>query len=110
MKQAIGVLLSYFPNIKFTNTIKTQPYGTIYKNSFLNTLAYFETDMSIDEIQLRLKTIEKSMGRQLVDEKEWEIIIDIDLIKWNNKVIKPDDFKRGYMHDLMLQIQNIVNK
>lgn len=110
MEQATNYLLSYFPNIKFTSTIETEPHGAIYKSFFLNALAYFETNMSKDQLSLQLKTIEKDMGRQPAHKAEGKIIIDIDLAIWDNDVLKPDDFKHGYMQVLMSQIQEIIGK
>lgn len=109
MKQARDYLSSYFPTIKFTTTIETEPYGTIYKDSFLNSLAYFETDLSKDEILLRLKTIEGKMGRLPSHKTTGKIIIDIDLIKWDNEMLKSDDFKRDYMQQLFQEMEQIKN-
>ncbi|NLZ94803.1 MAG: hypothetical protein GX921_03125 [Bacteroidales bacterium] len=109
MEQAIDYLLSYFPSIKFTSTIKTEAYGENYTAPFLNSLAYFETYKSKDEVELKLKAIEKKMGRKTSHKTEGKIIIDIDLIKWDNEVLKPNDFKRDYMHELMLEVQKFVD-
>lgn len=109
IEQAIDYLLSYFPSIKFTSTIETEAYGENYKAPFLNSLAYFETYKSKDEVELKLKAIEKKMGRKPFHKTEAKVIIDIDLIKWNNEVLKPDDFKRDYMHELMLEVQKFVD-
>ena len=108
MKQATDYLRYYFPNIKFTSTIETKPYGDMFTTPFINALAYFETDKSKDEIQLQLKLIEKKMGRKSSHKKEGVIIIDIDLIKWNNEVLKPDDLKRDYMQQLLQEINAIL--
>ncbi len=107
MKRAIDSLRSYFPNIIFTSTIESAPYGANFYGRFLNSLAYFETNMPKDEIQLRCKSIERNMGRQPTHKAEGKIIIDIDLIKWDNEVLKPEDFKRGYMKELLIQVQDI---
>lgn len=110
MKRATDYLRYYFPNIKFTSTIETKAYGDMFTTPFVNALAYFKTDLSKDEIQLRLKEIEKNMGRISSHKTEGIVIIDIDLIQWNNEVLKPDDFKRGYMHELMFEIDDSSNK
>ena len=110
MKQATDYLLYYFPNIKFTNTIETEPHGAVFTTPFINALAYFETDLSKDEIHLRLKAIEKNMGRLPSHKEEGVIIIDIDLIKWNNELLKPDDFKRDYIQQLLREMEKIINQ
>lgn len=109
LRQAIKSLLIYFPTIQFTKIIKSKPHGASYKSSFLNTLGYFETNMSKDEIILRFKSIEKNMGRQPSHKAEGKVIIDIDLIKIDEEVLKPDDFERSYMSELLSEIMEITN-
>ena len=101
LNRAKSVLLSYFPNIQFTVNIESEPYGENYKNWFLNTLGYFESDLSKDELISYFKNIEKSMGRSNDDKAEGKVIIDIDLLKWNNEILKPDDFERNYVRELL---------
>lgn len=108
MKQATDYLRFYFPNIKFTSTIETMPYGDMFTTPFVNALAYFETDLSKDEIQLILKTIEKNMGRLPSHKSEGVIIIDIDLVQLNNETLKSDDFKRDYMQQLLREMEQII--
>lgn len=108
MKQAIDYLYYYFPNIKFTSTIETDPFGAVYTASFLNAIAYFETNLSKDEIQLILKTIEKNMGRLPSHKSEGVIIIDIDLVQLNNEILKSDDFERDYMQQLLREMEQII--
>ncbi len=109
LKRAIESLHSCFPQIRFTTITESEPCGEQYIGLFLNTLAYVKTNMSKDDIQLCIKNIEKKMGRQPTHKAEGKIIIDIDLIQWDNEVLKPDDFKRDYMHGLLLQIKDIAN-
>ena len=110
MKRAIDSLHSCFPNIQFTTIIESVACGAIFKGPFLNTLAYFETNMVKEDIKVRFKGIEKNMGRQPSHKAEGIVIIDIDLIQWNNEVLKPEDFKRDYMCELLEQVQDIVSK
>lgn len=108
MKQAKNLLLSYFQNIKFTSTLKTEAYGENYTEPFLNSLAFFETEKKKDEVEWLLKLIEKKMGRKPSHKSEGRIIIDIDLIKWNNEVLKPNDLKQDYMPQLLLEVQKFT--
>ena len=110
LKRAIDNLYACFPNIRFTKIIESEPYGKSFRGPFLNTLAYFETNLKKDEIQLRFKTIEKHMGRQPADKTQGIVTIDIDLIQWNSEVLKPEDFKRDYMNELLIQVEDIMSK
>ena len=108
MRQATDYLLYYFPGIKFTSTIETDPFGPVYTAPFFNALAYFKTDLSKDEILLQLKLIEKTMGRLPSHKEEGIVVIDIDLVQWNNEILKPDDYKRNYIKQLLLEMQEII--
>ncbi len=101
MNRAKSILKSYFPTIQFTINIENKPFGENYKHWFLNTLGYFKSDLSKNEIISHCKHIEKTMGRLVEHKLEGKVIIDIDLIQWGDEIIKPDDFKRSYVIDLL---------
>mgnify|MGYP001164608272 CR=1 FL=1 len=101
MYRAKSILQSYFPTIQFTIDIENKPFGQNYKQWFLNTLGYFKSDLSKNEIISRCKHIEKTMGRLVEHKSEGKVIIDIDLIQWGDEIIKPNDFKRSYIIDLL---------
>lgn len=101
LNRAISSLLTYFPTIQFTEVTESSPYGNSYVGSFLNALAFFHTDLCKEELVIDLKKIEKSMGRLPNHKAEGKVIIDIDLIKWDDEIIKPEDFQRSYITDLL---------
>lgn len=102
LNRAMHNLRNHFPSIQFTRVIKSKPYGEeIYKHSFLNMLAYFKTNISRNEIVMLLKTIEENMGRKPEHKLNGKVIIDIDLIKWNDEIVKSEDFKRSYVRELL---------
>lgn len=101
LNHAKSILQSHFPNIQFTVDTKNKPYGENYKDWFLNTLGYFESDLCKSKLISQFKHIEKTMGRTANDKAEGKVIIDIDLIRWDNEILKPDDFKRSYIVDLL---------
>jgi 2-amino-4-hydroxy-6-hydroxymethyldihydropteridine diphosphokinase len=44
-----------------------------------------------------LKTIEKEAGREKEDKKREKVCLDIDLLVFDNRVLKPEDLKRDYI-------------
>ena len=104
LNRAIHLLKRDFPSINFTSIIESKPYGSQYKRPFLNTLAYFHTTMNKEDLISILKKNEINMGRKPKDKSNGKIVIDIDLIKWNNELIKPEDFKRSYVRKLLLEV------
>ena len=98
-KQKLDVV---FPNIKYTPVCESNPYGLKYKRYFLNLLASFSTEKNPNEICLKMKQIESEMGRKTDDKSKGRVIIDIDLVRYDNEVLKPKDFERSYVQDLLV--------
>lgn len=90
-----------FDNILYSQTLITMPYGKVYKNDFLNQLAVIETNENQEEINKKLKSIEKVIGRDRNDKISGYVKIDVDLVIWNNHVLKEEDMKRSYVAELL---------
>lgn len=90
-----------FSEITYSKTSITTPYGNIYKDDFLNQLAFIYTSEAKEEILKRLKSIEKKIGRNVTDKVNGSVKIDIDLVIWNEEILKPDDMERSYIIDLL---------
>jgi len=90
-----------FEDIHYSKTSVTSPYGIVYKEDFLNQLAIIYTKKEREEVALFLKKIEKEIGRNDADKKKGIVKIDIDLVIWNDEVLKPADITRSYIADLL---------
>jgi 2-amino-4-hydroxy-6-hydroxymethyldihydropteridine diphosphokinase len=94
-----------FEEIHYSGISITSPYGTHYKNDFLNQLAITYTHKEKEEISLLLKSIEKRMGRKKEDKKKGVVKIDIDLISWNEDILRPAEISRSYIADLLPELE-----
>jgi 2-amino-4-hydroxy-6-hydroxymethyldihydropteridine diphosphokinase len=94
-----------FEEIHYSGTSVTPPYGAHYKDDFLNQLAIAYTHKEKEEISLLLKSIENEMGRKKADKEKGVVKIDIDLVIWNNDILKPAEISRGYIADLLPGLQ-----
>ncbi|MDR2956120.1 MAG: 2-amino-4-hydroxy-6-hydroxymethyldihydropteridine diphosphokinase [Prevotella sp.] len=92
---------SIFSDISYSKTSLTEPYGTKYKSDFLNQLAVIYTTHTQKEVSLSLKEIERKMGRKDNDKEKGIVKIDIDLVIWNEEVLKPTDISRAYITNLL---------
>lgn len=90
-----------FSEITYSKTSITTPYGNTYKDDFLNQLAFIYTSGTKEEILKKLKSIEKKIGRNAIDKVSGSVKIDIDLVIWNEEILKPDDMERSYIIDLL---------
>lgn len=101
------LLASCFSDIRYSSTTVTSPYGSHYKDDFLNQLALVYTQQEEVSVHNMLKQIEKEMGRSVSDKEKGIVIIDIDLVVWNEKVLKPTDMERSYVRDLLSDLSSL---
>ncbi len=104
------LLKHVFSDIIFTDEIQTLPIGLDKQDLFVNQVAYFTTDLSQDEVVVKLKDIEFECGRRLEDKKTETVRIDIDLLIYNGIIIKPIDLNRDYVQLSIKQLPSKLNK
>lgn len=73
----------------------------MYVFPFRNVLAAFETELTPDEVVEKTKMVEYAVGRTPKDKKEGKVIIDIDLLQYDDEILRPDDYERSYVQDLL---------
>ena len=90
-------LTALFPSIRFTGEHETRPLFFRNPALFSNQVARFYTDADAERVVEELKTIEKEAGREKEDKKREKVCLDIDLLVFDNRVLKPEDLKRDYI-------------
>lgn len=101
------ILLSkLFEPITYSETSTTEPFGDHYQSHFLNQLALAQTHKNKEDVEKELKLLEIKLGRTVEDKSKGLIKIDVDLIKWNDTILKDEDWKRNYVADLLPSIFN----
>ncbi|MGL5207065.1 MAG: 2-amino-4-hydroxy-6-hydroxymethyldihydropteridine diphosphokinase [Acidaminococcaceae bacterium] len=76
--------------LKVSSLLETEPYGVIDQPFFINAIAKIQTELSAHALLRELLAIEMKMGR--VRNRHWgERNIDLDLILYDNLIIKDDD-------------------
>lgn len=98
---ADDLLRSNFVSIHFSEPVYTEPIGDIKTGLFLNQVAIAYTSNYPDEINKILKQVERALGRTPESKEQGIIPIDIDLLQWNEQVLKPDDLQRDYVRSLL---------
>ncbi len=92
--RATEALKHIFPDMIFSDMVYTKPIGLINKKLFLNRVGVAYSSYDILKINRELKRIESELGRMPQDKEQGCIKIDIDLLQWNEEILKPGDFKR----------------
>lgn len=99
--KARRMLTHCFPDISFTESVMSEPYDEKYLFPFRNILGVFQSELSPEEVISKLKLVEHAMGRSPKDKALGKVIIDIDLIKYGDEVLRPQDFERDYVQHLL---------
>lgn len=97
MEAARNALVSYFHPIKFGTEMDTEAIGNGYLSPFSNQLALFDTTLSTEEVRSILKQIEKENGRLPEDKEQGIVKLDIDLLKYDDSVLKPKDMEKDFV-------------
>jgi len=97
MASARKALKYYFPNIRFSSEMETEAIGRGLLTPFSNQVASFETVQSIENIRAILKQIERDHGRLPEDKAQGIVKLDIDLLRYDNFVLKTDDMKNSHV-------------
>ena len=95
-------MLAYlFPNIVFSDPILSEPEDDNFKYLFRNILACCTTDLNLEEVINKIKQTERAVGRTPKDKYQGKVIIDIDILKYDDEVIRPQDLEREYVQQLL---------
>lgn len=103
------LLNASFDCIHYSDISITVPYGNNYQDNFINQLAMILTNDEKNVVSNILKSIEKKIGRVPEDKNLGIVKIDVDIIIWNNNVIKTEDITRSYVKDLISTLPSVDN-
>lgn len=97
LSDARKVLSEAFPDIHFGELMETQAIGSGFHSPFSNQLARFTTTLSSESVHNLFKELERHSERLPEDKAQGIVKLDIDLLTFDNKVLKPEDMKREYI-------------
>lgn len=115
LKNAEIALNEFLPEIYWGEIIETKAEGeTADSPPYLNRLALLHTSLGINELKRLFKQIEKENGRMEESKKNGIIPLDIDLLAYDDQLLKPKDLEKEYMKQLsarfmpfpLLQLKN----
>lgn len=82
-------------NMNVSHTYETPALNGI-DNSYLNAVIMGYVSVDYDELRLLLKQYEKNCGRNIDSKRNGIIPIDIDIVVWNDEILKKQDFNQSY--------------
>ena len=90
-------LEKHFPNIRYSPEMETEAIGNRFLSPFSNQVATFETTLSAEEVRAICKQIEIDLGREPLDKSYGVVRMDIDLLMYDDTVLKPQDLERDFV-------------
>ena len=105
MEDARNALRKLFPTIRFSDEMTTEAIGDKFLSPFSNQVAKLETTLSYEEIRSLLKQIEKDNGRLPEDKEQGIVKLDIDLLTFNDLILKPNDMEKDYVLEGISSLQ-----
>ncbi len=99
MECAAEMLRAHFVFIRFSQPVYTEPIDCPLSTTFLNRVAVLYSEENPVQIKNVLKDIEYRIGRRPEDKSCGRVPIDIDLLQWNDLVLKAEDLTCGYVLD-----------
>ena len=97
MEAARKALTELFPNIRFSTEMTTEAIGDKFLSPFSNQVAKIETPLTRKEIRSLLKKIEKENGRLPEDKEQGIVKLDIDLLTFDDLILKPNDLEKDFV-------------
>ena len=91
-------------NICWGNIIETEAEGTVVSCSYFNRAALLQTTLSKSLLITEFKKIEYRHGRTHSCKQKGIISLDIDLLMYDDEIVKPADLKKKYVQ---LALQSI---
>lgn len=78
----------------------SDPYVTSALNGrdpdYMNAVVSGLTSVDSDVLSAACKDIERRLGRSPLSKQRGEVEIDIDVVVWNDDILRPADFSRSY--------------
>lgn len=96
MEKTKELLIENTECIDFTSVVKTKPYNMI-ANLFLNCLAWGTTQLNYAHFLDMTKNIETICGNSKQLRQEGKVVMDIDILMFDNKRYHEHDWSREYI-------------
>lgn len=107
--KAVETLSGMFPGILWGETVVTPAEGLSFPvPDYHNRAAVFSTDIDIAGLRQRFKEIEKACGRGSDSKSTGIVPLDIDLLKYDGQILKPQDMQTDYVRQSIMNITSTI--
>lgn len=103
--RAMRMIRYDFPDASFTSTVITVSDDSRISFPIRNVLGVFYTDTPLIEVSGKLKTIEFALGKQSHDKESGKIVMNINLIQYDEVVIRTEDLEKDFVQKLLIELE-----
>lgn len=105
INKAINALNVAMVDIQPTRILDNESVDFIKECIFSNALVKGKCALELEEISNKLKEIETKFGRTKTDDAKGNIVLDLDLLKYDNIILHERDWKKGYINVLLEELR-----
>lgn len=105
INKAINALNVEMVDIQPTRILDNESVDFIKECIFSNALVKGKCALELEEISNKLKEIETKFGRTKTDDAKGNIVLDLDLLKYDNIILHERDWKKGYINVLLEELR-----
>ena len=106
---ALRLIESYCVILNQTPVYRSEAAGESQQPSYANALLQVETDQEYEELRRRFKSLEHDAGRTPASKERGIIPLDIDIISWNETLLKNKDMEYDYMKKGVHRLAENIN-
>lgn len=110
IEKAKAVLERELGPISFATQTESEAVNWSKPCIFTNQVGYFESDKDFDFIKQLTKQIERDLGRNAEQRALGNMPMDIDIVIWNDSILKPDDLNQTYVQDAIRSLESSLNQ
>lgn len=88
-------------DISYSRELWTEPIGHPSSSLYLNQLVFAKCRLTTEELEQKLKQIEKKLGRTDECRQKGIVTVDLDLLQYGDDRYHLSDWERPYVKDLI---------
>lgn len=97
LAETIRILGERHPGARFSSCYPTAPVGKHTEREYYNGVALLETELPFDRQNAVFKQLERDYGRTPEARETGIVPLDIDIVVWNESVVRPTDLRQAYL-------------
>ena len=101
-RQCLGEV---FSDISYTSEQWTEPMSSSRQELYLNQLAEGHTELTLDALNERLKSVETNFGRTPQKRRLGIVPIDLDILEYDGQRYHERDWQRPYVTQLIGELR-----